>query len=577
MAACDVVLVGYEDEENLGLRSLAAYLAQAGVTVDLAPYRAGVRRDLLAYLRARRPRLVGFSLIFQGMLPDFADLVAYLRANGVAAHFTMGGHFPSLAWARTLALVPGLDTVVRHEGEVTLLELVRALDRPARWREIPGLAFRDRGLPIATPPRPLVPDLDALPFPLRRRETLAARDVGIASLAASRGCHYDCSFCSVQTFYGEPPGPRRRTRSPGNVADEMQVLHEAKGVRVFIFKDDDLATRGPRARAWIEAFARELEARGLGRRIAWRISCRVDDLDADLLRRLRGVGLTWVYLGIESGSEQGLRTCNKRFTVDDVRRGVALLRRLRLAFDYGFMLLDPDSTFASVRESVGFLEDLGRRGDASVHFTKMFPYVGTAIAARLAAEGRLAGTDAAPDYAFRDPRLDLLQGFLSEAFHERNFGPDGLVSASRMAAFDLELATRFGGAGAGTRAYHAALRHLTARGNALAIAAVRRALDVLEARSVDGCLAAWPGLLELARVAREADLDLARRLRGVMEANGHDAPRPRLLLSAPRRAPRPARPDRPGSPAPRPRASRASARARRGTGAGARRGAGWRG
>ncbi|ACG75196.1 Radical SAM domain protein [Anaeromyxobacter sp. K] len=572
MAGCDVVLVGYEDEENLGLRYLAAYLAQAGVKVALAPYRAGVRRELLAYLRARRPRLVGFSLIFQGMLPDFADLVAYLRANGVTAHFTMGGHFPSLAWERTLALVPGLDTVVRHEGELTLLELVRALDQPARWREIPGLAFRQRGVPVATPARPLVPELDALPFPVRRRETLAARGVGIASLVASRGCYYDCSFCSVQTFYGEPPGPRRRTRSPANVADEMQALHDGKGVRVFIFKDDDLATRGPRARGWIEAFAHELEARRLGRRIAWRISCRVDDLDADLLRRLRGVGLTWVYLGIESGSEQGLRTCNKRFTVGDVRRGVALLRRLRLAFDYGFMLLDPDSTFASVRESVGFLEDLGRRGDASVHFTKMFPYVGTAIAARLAAEGRLAGTDAAPDYAFRDPRLDLLQGFLSEAFHERNFGPAGLVSASRMAAFDLELATRFGGASDGTRAYRAAIRALTADGNAIAISAVRRALDVLEARSLDGCVAAWPALLELARRAREADLELAGRLREVMADNGHDAPRPRALLSAKRPARR-----RPAARPARPPGGRASARARRGTGAGARRGAGWRG
>lgn len=579
MAGCDVVLVGYEDEENLGLRYLAAYLAQAGVKVELAPYRAGVRRELLAYLRARRPRLVGFSLIFQGMLPDFAELVAYLRAHGVTAHFTMGGHFPSLAWARTLALVPGLDTVVRHEGELTLLELVRALDRPACWREIPGLAFRRGDEPVATRPRPLVPELDALPFPLRRRETLAARGVGIASLVASRGCHYDCSFCSVQTFYGEPPGPRRRTRSPGNVADELQALHDGKGVRVFIFKDDDLATRGPRARAWIEAFARELEARGLGRRIAWRISCRVDDLDAELLRRLRGVGLTWVYLGIESGSEQGLRTCNKRFTVDDVRRGVALLRRLRLAFDYGFMLLDPDSTFASVRESVDFLEELGDRGDASVHFTKMFPYVGTAIAARLAAEGRLAGTDAAPDYALRDPRLDLFQGFLSEAFHERNFGAAGLVSASRMAAFDLELATRFGPAGAGTRAYRAAMRALTAEGNAIAISAARRALDVLEARSVDGCVAAWPGLLALARRARDADLSLARRLREVMAANGYDEPRLRMALSASRPArPRPAaRPARPSSPAPPPRASRAAARARRGTGAGARRGAGWRG
>lgn len=530
MANCEVVLVGYEDEENLGLRYIAAYLARAGVKAELAPYHAGVRRELLSFLRARRPRLVGFSLIFQGMLPDFADLIAFLRASGVRAHFTIGGHFPSIAWERTLAVIPGLDTVVRHEGELTLLELLRSLERPADWSRIPGLALRRRGRAMITPPRPLVADLDDLPFPVRRKGTLTSRAVGIVSLVSSRGCYYDCSFCSVRSFYGEPPGPLRRTRSPAGVVDEMEALFHEKGARVFIFKDDDLATRGPRARAWIESFARELRARGLGRRIAWRISCRIDDLDPKVLRRLRTVGLTWVYLGIESGSDQGLRTFNKRFSVEDVREGVARLRRLGLAFDYGFMLLDPNSTFASVNESVSFLEDLGRRGDVSVHFTKMYPYVGTAVASRLAAERRLAGTDAAPDYSFLDRRLDLFQGFLSNAFHGRNFGPDGLVSASRMAAFDLELVTRFGARGRSTREYGSAIRSITAEGNAVAISAIRRALAVLEGRSFAACLAAWPHLQDLARIARETDLGLARRLRAVMAAHGYEEPRVRVHL-----------------------------------------------
>ena len=524
MTPCDVVLVGYEDEENLGLRSIAAYLARDGVKVELAPYRAGVRDRLLALLRARRSRLVGFSLIFQGMLPDFADLIAFLRANGVQAHFTMGGHFPSIAWERTLALIPGLDTVVRHEGEVTLFELLRSLDRPAEWSRIPGLAFRREGRATATPARPLVANLDDLPVPLRRGGTLAARGVGIASLVASRGCFYDCSFCSIRRFYGEPPGPLRRTRSPGNVAGEMESLFRKNGVRVFIFKDDDLATRGTRARAWIEAFAGELEARGLAPRIAWRISCRVDDLDVPLLRRLQRVGLTWVYLGIESGSDQGLRTFNKRFRVADVHVGLARLRRLGLAFDYGFMLLDPGSTIGSVRESIGFLEDIGRRGDVAVHFTKMYPYVGTPVAARLAAEGRLAGTDAAPDYSFRDRRLDLFQGFLSEAFHERNFGAEGLVGVGRMAAFDLELITRFGNGGRADASYSRTIRRTTAEGNLVATSAMRLALSAIEARSATQCVAAWPYLQEIARIARETDRRLARRLKGVMHAHGYDEP-----------------------------------------------------
>lgn len=128
---------------------------------------------------------------------------------------------------------------------------------------------------MATPPRPLSTDLDALPTPLRADQVLSARGVGVVSLLASRGCYYDCAFCSVRAFYGGAPGPLRRTRSPASVVDEMERLHAERGARVVIFKDDDLATRGGRAHAWIAEFAGELAARRLGREVVWRISCRV--------------------------------------------------------------------------------------------------------------------------------------------------------------------------------------------------------------------------------------------------------------------------------------------------------------
>jgi radical SAM superfamily enzyme YgiQ (UPF0313 family) len=524
MPRCDVVLVGYEDEENLGLRYIAAYLGSRGVRAEIAPYRAGVRGPLLAFLRARRPKVVGFSLIFQGMLPDFAELIAFLRAGGVRAHFTIGGHFPTIAWERTLRIIPGLDSVVRHEGEQTLLELVRRVDRPATWPGIAGLAYRRRGRAVVTPPRPLIPDLDALPPPTRRAGALRSRGVGIASLIASRGCYYDCAFCSIRSFYRDAPGPTRRTRSPANVADEMEALHRGQGVRVFIFKDDDLATRGARAREWIGGFANELRRRGLDRAVAWRISCRVDDLDPEALRMLREVGLTWVYLGIESGSEQGLRTLNKRFGVADIRKGIARLRALGLAFDYGFMLLEPDSTLATVSENVDFLDRLGRRGDVSIHFTKMYPYVGTPLAARLAAEGRLGGTEAQPDYRFLDPRLDLFQGFLAEAFHVRNFAAAGLVSVGRMAAFDIDILRRFHPGRRGLMAYAAAVRRITTEGNAVAVSALRKVLTALGCRFVEECLAMVPQVREVARIARETDRGLSEQLRRVMEENGWEAP-----------------------------------------------------
>ena len=229
--------------------------------------------------------MVGFSLIFQRMLTEFAALAKYLRLHGVTAHFTMGGHFPTIEYTKTLELIPELDTVVRHEGENTTLELYRQLDNPELWPKIKGIAFRKNSSVEVNPPRPLVEDLDSFPFPIRRAKAQRHRGLGICSILASRGCYYSCSFCSVRQFYGSAPGPRRRSRSPSNVAQEMEQLFR-NGIRIFKFVDDDLGMKTKLQQDWISEFAQELKRRDLARKILWRISNRVDELDIDCLLSL---------------------------------------------------------------------------------------------------------------------------------------------------------------------------------------------------------------------------------------------------------------------------------------------------
>lgn len=521
----DVLLVGCEEqEENLGLRYIAAYLGARGVRSRVVPYHADRGLELLEIIHRARPRLVGFSLIFQGMLPAFAELIAFLRSKHVHAHFTLGGHFPTIAYDRTMELIPGLDTVCRHEGEATLWELYQALDRPAHWPGIRGLVFRGEGGIVANPPRPRISNLDEMPFPVRRDEVMRMRGVGIASLIASRGCWQRCSFCSVRRFYHESPGPLRRARSPVNVVEEMEWLFGEKGIRIFIFKDDDLPTKGGRARAWISGFADELRKRHLADRIAWRISCRVDDIDYPSLSALKRTGLTWVYLGIESGSERGLRTFYKGYHIPEVYRGLRMLARLGLAFDYGFMLLDPDSDFFSIAESLTFLDHLGRDGRVSVHFTKMFPYVGTPIAERLSAEGRLTGSDDAPDYRFIDPRIDLFQSFCADAFHARNFHPEGTVNRSRLALFDAEILERFFPGEFAVDEYRRSIRNITAEGNARAVSAMRAVLSFLAGRPFEYALAEWYTVSEIVSQVRAQEMRLAADLKEVMSSHGFKPP-----------------------------------------------------
>src|SRR5258708_39413899 len=110
---------------------------------------------------------MGFFLIFQFYLDRFGDLIRRMRRAGVNCHFTMGGHFPSLSYQPTLDLLPDLDSVVRFEGEQTLLELVDLLSAGRDWRNIQGIAYKRDGEIVTTALRPLIENLDQLPYPER--------------------------------------------------------------------------------------------------------------------------------------------------------------------------------------------------------------------------------------------------------------------------------------------------------------------------------------------------------------------------------------------------------------------------
>ena len=131
----------------------------------LVPFEPGHSKPVLAAALEDPPVLIGFSIVFQWALDAFGELAASLRKAGVTAHFTCGGHYPSLCPERILRQIPQLDSVVRFEGEETLTELLDALLSPERWSSILGLAFRRDGNVILSPPRPLIENLDALPWP----------------------------------------------------------------------------------------------------------------------------------------------------------------------------------------------------------------------------------------------------------------------------------------------------------------------------------------------------------------------------------------------------------------------------
>jgi radical SAM superfamily enzyme YgiQ (UPF0313 family) len=489
----NVLLVGFQDQDNLGLRYLMSSVNASGHRADIMTYGSDPA-PILARIRRDQPDVVGFSLIFQYMAPDFARVISALRENGVSAHITMGGHYPSFEYEEILKRTPGLDSVVRFDGEITLVNLLNCLSKTLEWHTIPGLAFRcDNGEIRATPLHEPVADLDTLPRPDRASINYEGHPMPTASVLGSRGCPWDCSFCSIRPFYEAQGGQLRRLRQPREIVEEMIDLYQHRGVPIFLFQDDDFLATGKRARRWAGEIADRIADAGLAGQIAFKISCRSDEIREDIIEQLIAGGLTHVYMGVESGDDQGLVNMNKMLKPEAHLRAGRILKQFDLSFDFGFMMLDPYSTFDSIRANVGFLQTFIGDGWSVAPFCRMLPYSGTPIRRQLEAEGRLLGTPFEPDYKFLDPKLDLFYEWMLKTFYERNFTNQGLCHILRGLLFEAHL--RLPGRNRVTPSQKAYVHYLTAVCNKMACYTLQAAVDHIEATPLDR-LQRDPGFLE---------------------------------------------------------------------------------
>jgi hypothetical protein len=187
-------------------------------------------------------------------------------------------------------------------------------------------------------------------------------------------------------------------------------------------------------------------------------------------------------MGLESGTEEGLRTLHKEITVEENLAAVRVLKSLGIRFEFGFMLLDPSSTFASVRANVGFLRDIVGDGSASAQFCKMLPYDGTPIKDDLERSGRLKGDVCTPDYDFLDPALDRFYAALAEIVSITGWihGHQALTPQLNWAWTEAALIGRLYPALPDLVDYQAQLAHITADSNELLFSTVERVADVHE-------------------------------------------------------------------------------------------------
>lgn len=305
----------------LGLLYLSSHLKRRGYRVGIFDGTFRVIDDFVDVLERDRPPVVGIAVNLMTKR-NALKMIAIAKRRG--AKVVIGGPDPPHHAASYLEA--GADVVAIGEGEQTLDELLTAWRTPnPDLSSIHGIAFKaDDGTIIRTPPRSLLPDLDAQPYPDREAIDLPAylnawrerHGVGTVSLITARGCPYTCTWCSRSVF-----GETHRRRSTGNVADEVEAIVERYRPERLWYADDVFAIH----RSWTIGYAAELERRRI--RLPFECISRAERIDDGVADALASLGCFRVWIGSESGSQRILDAMKRKVSVEQVHDAAARLRR----------------------------------------------------------------------------------------------------------------------------------------------------------------------------------------------------------------------------------------------------------
>ncbi|MEZ5287294.1 MAG: radical SAM protein [Vicinamibacterales bacterium] len=373
----------------LGLLYLSSYLKRRGLAVGVFDATFREPSEFETLLREARPGVVGLAANLMTKRA-VVGMMAVARRHG--AHVVVGG--PDPPHHAEAYLDAGADVVAIGEGERTLEALLPALqaaDRDAALAQVTGIVHRRAdGVLVRTPPRPLMPDLDAEPPPDRQAVDLPAylaawrRHHGFApvSLITSRGCPYTCTWCSRSVC-----GQTHRRRSVAGVADEVEDIAARYRPDHLWCADDVFGMH----RAWTVSLAAELDRRRI--RLPFECISRADRLDDSVVEALDSLGCYRVWIGSESGSQRVLDRMQRRTRVEQVHDAAARLRRRGIQVGLFIMLGYDGEEDADLRETVTLL----KRTAPDVFLTTVsYPIAGTPyftqVADRVRAPGRWADT-----------------------------------------------------------------------------------------------------------------------------------------------------------------------------------------
>ncbi|MBU2633760.1 MAG: B12-binding domain-containing radical SAM protein [Nanoarchaeota archaeon] len=327
--------------------------------------------DLKKILTKFKPDVVGVMiltptyLVAKETIELVRELLPYTKILAGGPHVTI---FPK----QTMEEVSEVDIVVVGEGEVTIVDLLDSFEKKRHLSEVKGILYRKNKKIISTSLREPIKNIDEIPMPARdlldmkkyKPAPTYYRRLPSYIMLTSRGCPYNCSYCS-KIF-----GSLYRFNSVERILKEMEVLIYKHGAKEIIFRDDTFTIN----KKHIVNLCNEIIRKGLNKKIKWTCMTRVNLVSRDLLFLMKKAGCWSIHYGIESGSQRLLNLINKQITLKQSRDAIKWAKEASIETKAFFMLGLPTETIEDSLKTLEFTKELEADW---IQVTITVPYPGT--------------------------------------------------------------------------------------------------------------------------------------------------------------------------------------------------------
>ena len=360
LLCCTSIQDEHRSEDNhdshypLGLAYLQSYIEHhrpekdefINLYLNNVPYEQ-CYREIKENLKNFQPDVFGVSIMTHSRVTAYR-MIEYVHENYPDTKIVVGGMHPSVMWKQMVEKYPYI-VAVRGEGEVTFNELIEVYsgEKDMELDEVAGIAFHDGEKVVATTGRPLVANIDDLPFP--KHELFVKDGKTIGNLLTSRGCPYKCNFCVLD----HTSLRKVRFRSGENIADEVEkLITEFPTINTIWIHDDAFMINKARTLEFCDAIIRR------GIKTQFVASARFRPISPEVVQKMEQAGFVHVLFGLESGADNVISGMRKGITKEHVRYGSSLFAQSKMKATAFLIAGLPGETDETIQETIDFVQEI---------------------------------------------------------------------------------------------------------------------------------------------------------------------------------------------------------------------------